>query len=150
MKNKVWSELRLFGLPPPEWSLVSGTSDRVKLQSRKWSSNDDLRVFAPSYDVYLKESVQAHSKLHIEHREYTFQNQVVNLGLKKEALTEILRIMTKFNPAFDLIASFVELYNLPQTLTVNLGYGMKLTLKTTVQLGCVMESELFQAPGIIG
>jgi hypothetical protein len=51
--------------------------------------------------------------------------------------------MTKFNPAFDLIASFVELYNLPQTLTVNLGYGMKLTLKTTVQLGCVMESELF-------
>ena len=32
----------------------------------------------------------------------------------------------------DDLAIFVDLYNLPQSLSVNLGYGMKLILKTTV------------------
>jgi hypothetical protein len=41
-------------------------------------------------------------------------------------------MMAKFNPVFDFLATFFDLYNLPQLLTVNLGYGMKLQVKSNM------------------
>lgn len=38
----------------------------------------------------------------------------------------ILKIMAKFNPATEIIAQFIESNRIPSSLTVNLGYGMKL------------------------
>ena len=43
--------------------------------------------------------------------------------------------MNKFNPSLTLLAQFIDFYDLPSLLTVNLGYGMKFTLKVDLDYG---------------
>lgn len=56
-------------------------------------------------------------------------------GLQKEPLISILNAMAKFNPSLSLLAQFIDVYDLPSLLTVNLGYGMKFTLKIDLDFG---------------
>jgi hypothetical protein len=42
--------------------------------------------------------------------------------------------MSKFNPVLVILADFISEHSIPNTLRVNLGYGMKLALSTSVEL----------------
>jgi len=42
------------------------------------------------------------------------------------------------------------MFHLPESLTVNLGYGMKCQLKMEVAIGDVPDQELFKTPDISG
>lgn len=56
-----------------------------------------------------------------------------------------MRIMSKFNPILSVIADFIQENSIPNTLRLNLGYGMKFVMTNTVEQ-VDLPNSFFQTP----
>lgn len=96
---------------------------QLKFQNQTWEVVSDLRIFESTYEEYLQNQTTLAQMCRVKVDELKYPIQVKHMQntedidlLKTSSVIEIAKIMTKFNPFFGILASFIEHYGLVSEL----------------------------------